>query len=194
MNPAPPAPATAAGAVAGVGPETWLPRLVVLPCRRNAPSGSLPRAFSDMPRSCNGTASSADGPPSADAVLDMSVGEAAVGEVAVIVVAVVVVVVGGGGGGGDPAASLLLLASSASEPSSDSEESSPISKASGDDGVGGVARVWRGRCISAMLKDTLGEPSPLSLRSRFSRSTSSRPCSSVKFRSDSNRRCWRRIA
>ena len=38
----------------------WLLRLVILFCRENdgCPAGILPLAFSDMPRSCNGTASS----------------------------------------------------------------------------------------------------------------------------------------
>lgn len=61
-----------------VGEETcaipWLPRLVVLLCRENeAPAGILPLAFSDIPRSCSGTASSIE--EDTDGVRDITADE-----------------------------------------------------------------------------------------------------------------------
>ena len=146
----------------------------MLPWRWNAPSGSLPRAFSDMPRSCNGTASSAC--PDVEAVSDIAVGDATIGDL------------------GDVGTDSLVFAgfgSSLPPSSSSSSESSPISKASGDEG-GSDPPPFFGRCISDMLKDAFGElstPSPRSFLSLFSRSISSWPCSSVKSRRASKRLC-----
>lgn len=176
--------------------------LAALACLWNAPAGNFPLAFSDIPLSCSGTASSASPP----AVGDVTISGAPAAELDV-----------SSGCSGDcgcrgdlgcepgifevSCCFWLLLPLPPSSETSSSSSSSPISKIPGDKGSSERRGVGRLDDARSTERETLGEfstleevESGLSLRCWVSRSRSCCAPSRVKSRSASKRLWARRMA